>query len=153
MYSQWRYERLKQLNVPIQIKKSDLDTLTAFNKSDLCYSLSRFVREIKKIDNSEYLPNMLREIVIMIQMHLHENGVYSKMLDHPEFVNLHNILDNAMHECTAMGLGVKQSSDVISLASENKLFELGELGDSNPQQLIKHGDLYGWFAFRTLWWG
>ena len=41
-----------------------------------------------------------------------------------------------MRERTAMGLGVKQSSDIISLANENKLFEIGELGDSNPQQLL-----------------
>ena len=35
-----------------------------------------------------------------------------------------------------MGLGLKQSSNVISLKSEEKLFECGELGEGNPQQLL-----------------
>ena len=39
-----------------------------------------------------------------------------------------------MNERTAIGLGVKQSSDVISLSNENKLFEIGEFGSNNPQQ-------------------
>ena len=136
MFCDWRTERLSDHGVPMQIQNCDLDRLSDVKQGDLAYSLSRFVREIKKLDGTEYPPNTLREIVIMIQMHLHENGVYWKLLDHPEFLSLRNVLDNTMRERTAMGLGVKQSSDIISLANENKLFEIGELGDNNPQQLL-----------------
>ena len=88
MYCDWRKARLSDVNVANEIKKADLNCLSAFDQSHLCYSLVRFIREVKKLDESEYPPNTLKEIVIMIQMYLHENGVYWKLLDHPEFVNL-----------------------------------------------------------------
>ena len=136
MYCDWRKERLSDVNVAFQIKKANLNCLSAFDQSHLCYSLARFIREVKKLDDSEYPPNTLKEIIIMIQMYLHENGVYWKLLDHPEFINLRNVVDNTMGERTAMGLGVKKSSDIITLEHESKLFECGEFGDFNPQQLL-----------------
>ena len=41
-----------------------------------------------------------------------------------------------MRERTAMGLGVKKSSDIITLENEDKLFQCGQLGDGDPQQLL-----------------
>ena len=136
MYCEWRNARLNDVNVPSEIVKADLNDLVNLTKSDLAFSLSRFVREIKKLDNTDYPPNTLREIVIMIQMHLNQNDMFWKLLDHSEFVTLCNVLDNTMRERTAMGLGVKVSSDIISLSNENKLFETGQLGEGNPQQLL-----------------
>ena len=136
MYNEWREQRLMEKNVHNAIKLCDLDHLGTFTKRDLAYSLVRFVREIKKIDGSDYPPNTLREILIMIQMYLHQNDVFWKILDHAEFVTLCNVLDNTMCERTVMGLGVKVSSDIISLENESKLFECGELGDDNPQKLL-----------------
>ena len=37
--------------------------------------------EVKKINESDYPPNTLKEIVIMIQIYLHENSVYCILLD------------------------------------------------------------------------
>ena len=136
MYCDWRKSRLSDQNVSKQIIESDLEVVNALEKSNLAYSLARFIREVKRLDGGEYPPNTLREIIIMIQMYLHEKDVYWKLLDHPEFVALRNVVDNTMKERTAMGLGVKQSSDVISVQNENKLFEIGALGESNPQQLL-----------------
>ena len=136
MYSDRRNARLNDVNVPSEIVRADLNDLVNLTKSDLVFALSQFVREIKKLDNSDYPPNTLREIVIMLQMHLHQKDVFWKLLDHAEFITLRNVLDNTMRERTAMVLGVKVSSDIISLSNENKLFETGQLGDSNPQQLL-----------------
>ena len=72
----------------------------------------------------------------MIQMHLHQNDVFWKILDHSEFLTLRNVLDNTMHEQTAMGLGVKVLNDIISMSNENKLFKTGQLGEGSPQQLL-----------------
>ena len=118
MFCAWRKTRMRASNVPKEIKKCDLNCLSLFTQSDLAFTLSRFIREVKKLDNSDYPPNTLREIIIMIQMYLHQNAVYWKMLDHPEFVNLHNVFDNTMRERTAIGLGVRRSSDIISLNHE-----------------------------------
>ena len=57
-------------------------------KADLAFAMVRFIREIKKLDNSDYPPNTLREIVIMIQMHLHQNDMMWKLLDQEEFITL-----------------------------------------------------------------
>ena len=97
----------------------------------------RFVREVKKLDGSEYPPNTVRELVIMIQMHLHENSVFWKLLDQPQFLTLRNVVDNTMKERHCAGLGKRRSSDIISLDHENKLFNRGVLGDSSPEQLLK----------------
>ena len=42
-----------------------------------------------------------------------------------------------MKERHAMGLGVRRSSDVISLSHEDKLFNQGILGDSSAFQLLR----------------
>ena len=42
-----------------------------------------------------------------------------------------------MKERTALGLGVRQSSDIILLSHEDKLFVCGALGDENPIQLLR----------------
>ena len=127
---------MSEQNVPQQIIDSNLDNVFALEKSQLAYALARFIREVKRLDGGDYPPNTLREIIIMIQMYLHERDLYWKLLDHPEFITLRNVVDNTMKERTAMGLGVKHSSDVITIQNENKLFEIGALGESNPQQLL-----------------
>ena len=113
--------------------------LGSFPEKDLCYALSHLVREVKKIDGNEYPPNMLRELVIIIQMYLHENSVFWKLLDQPQFLPLCNVVHNTMKERHTAGLGVRCSSDIISLDNEDKLFNKGVcvLGDSNPEQLLK----------------
>ena len=89
------------------------------------------------MDGTEYPPNTLREILIMIQMYLHENGVYCKVLDGDQFTGLRNILDNTMKQRTAMGLGAKVSSEVISIELESKMFKENVLGEDTPVKLLQ----------------
>ena len=98
MYDQWRVQRLSQVFVASEIRNCDLAFVRYFSKSELCYSLSRFITEAKKVDNTEFPGKTLCEIIIMIQMHLNESGVYWKLLDDEEFRSLRNILDNTMKE-------------------------------------------------------
>ena len=128
MYCEWRLNRLNggEQEVPIEITRANLDSVFTFNKSDLSYALSCFIREVKKLNGDDCPPNTLTEIIIMIQMHLNETGIYWKLLDEPVFMGLHNVLDNTMKERTAQGLGVVVSSDVISLDQENVLFQKGQ---------------------------
>ena len=128
--------RLCKSDVSDEIRNADLFKLKQFTQNDLSYALSRFIREVKKLDDTDYPPNTLHDIIIMIQMYLLENGVYWKLFDLPEFVELRNVVDNTMHERTAAGLGVKQSSNIILMNYEEKLFASCQLGDGNLQQLL-----------------
>ena len=136
LYGQWCSNRWKQFCNEVEILRCDLDKLNQFSKGDMCFALSQFIREIKKLNGEEYPPNALREIVIMIQMYLHKNNVFWKLLDHDEFLNLCNVSDNTMKQRHATGLGVRKSSEVIMLDHETQMFNQGILGDSNPLQLL-----------------
>ena len=107
MYDQWRSNRLLDAYVPDQIRRANLNALSTFSAGDLEYSLCRFVREVKKVDGSDFPPNTIRDLVILVQMHLNENSIYWKLLDGHKFSSLRNVVDNTMKERTAMGLGVR----------------------------------------------
>ena len=79
--------------------------LNAFAKKDMVYTICRFVREVRKLDGTEYPPNTIREIVIMIQMYLHENAINWKLLDDRDFLMLRNVVDNTMKEETCIRHG------------------------------------------------
>ena len=98
MYVGWRRTRILDPYVPSEIKSADLENLRTFSQGDLCYALCRFIREIKKVNGEEYPPNTLREIVIMIQMYLHERNVMWKLMHGEGFGQLRNVLDNTMKE-------------------------------------------------------
>ena len=115
MYDDWRQERLLDPFIPTQIHSANLNSLFTFSQGDLDYTMSRFIREVKKVDGSEFPPNTLREIVIMVQLYLQENAINWKLLDGENFSVLKNVLDNTMKERTAQGLGIRKSSSTISL--------------------------------------
>ena len=142
----WRINRMKITAADPEIVRVDFDQLFQLTQHDLCFAMCRFIREVKKINGEEYPPNTIREIVIMIQMCLHERGIYWRLLDHPEFVQLWNVVDNTMKERHSMGLGVRQPAEVISLESERVLFEKGVLGEDTPEKLFANYDLHASYA-------
>ena len=84
-----------------------------------------------------YPPNTLHEIIIVIQMYFNEHSIYWKLLDEADFVYFKNVVDNTMKERHAEGLGVRQSSEIISIACEDQLFSSGVLGDDTPLKLLR----------------
>ena len=120
-----------------KIVNANLEFVGGFAENDLCYSLSRFVRDVRKLNGSEFPPNTVQKLVIMIQMFLHETGLMGKLLDEVAFCTLWNAIDNTMKEYHVLGLGVRKYSDIISLQSEEKMFNLGLLGDEGPMQLLR----------------
>ena len=76
LYSSCRSKRIEIPGCSPQIVNANLEFVNSFAKSDLCYSMIRFVREVKKIDGSDYPPNSIHDLVIMVEMYLHEKGVY-----------------------------------------------------------------------------
>ena len=115
-----------------------------------CLSLVRAIFATHYVDSLEKLrrlmvmitpQNTLREIIIMLQMHLQQDGLNWKLIDGVGFSQLHNVLDNTMKERTAMGLGSSKLTSVISLAQESLLFDKGLLGlTSVSQQLVQSVD-------------
>ena len=51
--------------------RCELDEMT---KDELCYALSRFVLEVKKVNGDDYPRNTLYELVICIQLHISTLG-------------------------------------------------------------------------------
>ena len=86
---------------------------------------------------SDYPLNTIRDLIIMVQMYLHKNSIFWKLLEQAEFLPLRNVVDNTMKEHHSVGLGVHKSSDIITLDHEDTLFEKKILGESTPEQLLK----------------
>ena len=129
LYSDWRRARLSRIGVSDEIIKANLDNLHSFSQS-------RFITEVRRLDGKDYPPNTLREIIICIQMFLHENCILWKLLDGQAFSKLRNVVDNTMKQRHSMGMGVRESSEVISLSHEDKLFGDAILGENTPEQLL-----------------
>ena len=67
------------------------------------------MREVKKLDGSEYPPNNIHELVFMIQMNLNQNNIIRKLYDNDEFSTLRNV-DTTMKECCGNGFGGEKVS-------------------------------------------
>ena len=89
------------------------------------------------MNGDDYPLNTVCEIIIMIQMFLHEKGLFWKLLDHPEFAKLCNVVDNTMKERHSMGLGVHKSAEVISMEMRLSSLRVGFLGEDSPEKLLK----------------
>ena len=74
MYDDWRRRRVLDLYIPSQIKVANLKKLQTFSQGNFEYSVARFIREVRKVSGEEFPPATLYEIVIMLQMFLHENS-------------------------------------------------------------------------------
>ena len=55
----WRLNRINSGQVSDEIVETNLEDVPNLSEPKLAYSLSRFVWEVKKIDGSEYPPNIL----------------------------------------------------------------------------------------------
>ena len=138
MYNDWCRSRVGRPDCPDQIIQANLEILHTFSMSQLAYALCRFVTEIRRLDGKEYPPNTIHEIVICIQMYLHENCVLWQLLEGPEFTGVRNVVDNTMKERHSMGLGVRKSSEYITKNQEDLLYSSGQLGLDSPQQLLNN---------------
>ena len=101
--------------------------------TELNHWLSRFVVEARKTDGTEYPPNTLHHIVAGLPRHLRFGG---RMLDQ-KFTAFQASLDGEMKRLQAKGLGInRRQAEVITPEEEETLWRTGQLGDSNPQQLL-----------------
>jgi hypothetical protein len=105
-------------------------------KDELCFSLSRFVLEVRKENGEAYPAEMLYEIVISLQLYLAMYGREMKFLNDVEFVCLKNTLDSKMKDLTKQGIRARRrQAEIITEEEEDKLWQTGVLGDKTPKQL------------------
>ncbi len=82
----------------------------------------RFIAEVKKLNGQEYPPKTLYEIIVCVQMHLESQGIFWKLIDDGDFVNVKFALDNVMKKQTALGFAKPaRQVNVISYDDEETL--------------------------------
>ena len=116
-----------------QIVLSDLDNPILSVKDNLKYALCRFISEVQKMDQQEYPPNSLRDHLCGVQMYLETQKLIDKSDD--IFIDLTNVLDNLMKDRVSKDMGVMRSPDPVSMTMENKMWDMGILGEDKPSQL------------------
>ena len=105
--------------------------------TELNHWLSRFVVEARKTDGTEYPPNTLHHIVAGLQRHLRFGGRMLDLFKDQKFAAFQASLDGEMKRLQAKGLGInRRQAEVITPEEEETLWRTGQLGDSNPQQLL-----------------
>ena len=96
-----------------------------------------FIPEVTKVkDGSDYPGKTLYEMVISIQKYLHQNSIFWKIIDDPEFRDVCTVLDNVMKERVERNIGmVRKQANYIDYSVENDLWDKGILGEGNPDEL------------------
>lgn len=92
---------------------------------ELCYSLSRFVLEVRNRKGQEYSPQTLYEMIICLQMFLAMKGKELQFLQDEAFSTFRNTLDAKMKELTARGMRTpKKQASVIEENDEEHYVEV-----------------------------
>ena len=106
--NQWREDVLDSSSEHLEdIALSDIMKPRSLEPIRLCNSLCRFITEVRKVKGGDYPPQSVHRMIISIQMYLHTCRINWKLLseEDPIFVDLYNVVENLMKECTEMGLG------------------------------------------------
>ena len=139
LFTYWQNFRNQQAETRPELDISPIRVgLLDMTKDELCFSLSRFICEIRKKNTKDYPAESLYDIIICIQLHLEMHGREFKLLDDPAFIQLKHTLDNTMKEHAKAGLTVKRrQAQPISRSEEEDMWSRGILGSESPSQLLE----------------
>lgn len=121
--------------------------------------LSRFVLEVRRTDGESYPPCTLYQLVVCLQRAL-KDRLDVKVLKDSVFKPLQATLDTEMKRLTSLGLNKVKSKELIDFALEERLWQSGALGSTDPHTLLdtlvfvfgKHFALRGKAEHRNLKW-
>ena len=135
MFSEWRQYRN---SIPsMEFIYADLDDVCTLTVGNLCFAMTRFITEVRKLDGSTFPGKTVYDLVVCVQMHLERHGFTWKLIDDPEFKDLKFTLDNVMKQRVSDGVGISvRQAQVLSFTDEDFLWSNGFLGMSNPEQLL-----------------
>ena len=135
VWTDWAKSRNQKLLPPEQPFSLVLYELTV---SEIDFWLSRFVLEVRKKNGEPYPPDSLYQIVCGLQRFLKDHGRADiKIFENPAFHGFRATINGEMKRLTATGKYTnKKRAEPISKEQENRLWDLGLLGDYNPQVLL-----------------
>ena len=147
-YNDWRQTKLSSRDTyDVRILKSDLNDCKNLDKKCFEYSMCKFLAEVVKVkDGSEYPGHTLYQLVVSIQKFLFIQGIKWKLVE-GDFDDLRCTLDNLMKDRAAKSIGtVKKQANMLTYRQEQKMWDSGYLGESNPMQL-RETVIFRWFKF------
>lgn len=102
----------------------------------MVFWLPKFVIEVRKEDTTQYPPDSIYSLICGLQRCLKNNdraeiSIFSDSM----FARFRQVLDAQMKQLRSTGKFNKVSADIVTEAMEDKLWELGLLGDHTPQAL------------------
>ena len=105
---------------------------------EMDFWLSRFILEVRKKNGDPYPPNTLYQLICGLQRQLREHGRADiKLFDNPSLHGFRSTLDGEMRRLNGTGNYLnKKQAQPITQEQENRLWELGLLGDHNAQVLL-----------------
>jgi len=110
------------------------------NEKELNSALGRFISEVhvRNVREEEYRGNLLYEILMSIQHHLRENGLYVNLLENEVYCCMRKMLDAKTKDVAKKGIGNNKSqASVIRAVQEEILWEMEIPGtDHTPQKLL-----------------
>ena len=117
--------------------------LSDIPEEELNLLLCKFFKSLKKLDGTEYEPGSLTSFQRSLQRSLNERGSNVNIIEGDNFKLSREVLSAKRRQLVVEhGKGNKpQAARELTEAEEDKLFECGEFGTSNPTILQ-----------RTLWW-
>lgn len=143
-WSEWALERNGMIAIKgetgITLPEVNPDILNITHKEEVNYWLSKFVVEVrkKKDPGTFYPPNTLYQLCCGLQRYMRDNGRPElNFFTDTSFKHFQDCLDAEMKRLTAMGIGSNvKEAQAFSEDEENKLWNLGLLGDSSPRVLL-----------------
>ena len=134
LFQNWHFSRIRVPECDGRLRWCDIED-GRIQPSNLAHCLCMFLSEVRHVDGTEYPARTLYSIVVMLQMHFDKMGKLWKLIDGDEFVKVKHTLDNLMKQRAKTQTGVSSAADPISVEAEEKMWRMGVLGESNPNQL------------------
>lgn len=125
LFECWRQNCLKMPTCCHEIMFCNIQSPSTVNKNHLAKVLTYFVTEIGRKDGGKYEGRALYDIVICIQFHFKRAGIFWKLIDDSEVMNLKWTLDNLMKACCSAKLGTTSKASPISFDEENRMWLSG----------------------------
>ena len=124
-FVEWLRKEKNETCHPIEMSSTQLD----------CY-VGSFILSIRKDDGAEYEPDSLTSYHRAINRKLEELGSSFNLVKDPAFRTSRKVLEAKRRDLKQQGLGNRPNkSDPLNKEQEDKLWETGELGMSNPTSL------------------
>lgn len=135
VYFDWKVQRnLKALKDP---SMKHIGDITEMSKEDMAYALKRFILEVRKKTGEYYPSDTLYDLFVSLQIYLHMAGRMIKFFDDVDFQEVVYVLDNQMKYLASQGYTApREKAQTIEVDDEEKMWQEGVLGDSNPKQLV-----------------